>query len=176
MFVSRPAVSKRPRSARDYSARAMLAVFVGRRWVRTSDAECEWEVWRKASCDAIRESRIASRPRHKRRGSVFNHRIRARTISYVIACEVPIAALLPFIQLRQKREVGFGKMPPQRTPATRRGEQASSKLSDGQAFNPTRSPRPIRSYGGLETCANRISVEITNAKVNHRFGTGPLCS
>jgi hypothetical protein len=74
---------------------------------------------------------------------VFNHRILAPRIFDVSVCEVPIAARLRFSQSRQKREVGFGRMPLQRTPATRRCEQASGKLSDGHAFKPARWKRAL---------------------------------
>ena len=52
-----------PRFARDYSARARLAVFVETHPLRTY--ERDQGVFRKPSLHAIRESRIASSPRDK---------------------------------------------------------------------------------------------------------------
>gem|GEM_PF-3005370 len=40
--------------------------------------------------------------------------------------------------MKRRSKVRFGEPPLQRTPATRHGEQASGKLSDGQAFKPSR--------------------------------------
>ena len=66
VFAWRSVVSTPPRFARDYSARATLAVFVGtHRRLRISDAERDQGVSRKPSWNAIRESRIASSPRDK---------------------------------------------------------------------------------------------------------------
>src|SRR4029077_18925914 len=55
-------ISTPPRFARDYSARATLAVFLGTHRLRISDAEHDQGVSRKPSLHAIRESRIASSP------------------------------------------------------------------------------------------------------------------
>ena len=65
VFASRSVISTPPRFARDFSAHGTLAVFVETHWLRTSDAERDAGVSRKPSCDAIRESRIASSPRDK---------------------------------------------------------------------------------------------------------------
>jgi hypothetical protein len=61
-FASRFVISTPPRFARDYSARATLAVFLGTHRLRISDAERDQGVSRKPSLHAIRESRIASSP------------------------------------------------------------------------------------------------------------------
>src|SRR6059058_660120 len=65
VFAWRSVISTPPRFARDYSAHARLAVFLGTHRVRTSDAERDYGVSRKPSWNAIRESRIASSPRAK---------------------------------------------------------------------------------------------------------------
>ena len=61
-FAWRSVISTPPRFARDYSARATLAVFVERHRLRTADAERDQGVSRKPSLHLIRESRIASSP------------------------------------------------------------------------------------------------------------------
>ena len=65
VFASRSVISAPPRSARNYSARARLAVFVETHRLRTSDAEREQGLSRKPCLYDIRESRIASSPRDK---------------------------------------------------------------------------------------------------------------
>src|SRR4029077_11910237 len=64
-------ISTPPRFARDYSARATLAVFLGTHRLRISDAERDQGVSRKPSLHAIRESRIASSPRGKMIDSIL---------------------------------------------------------------------------------------------------------
>jgi hypothetical protein len=61
VFASRSVISTPPRFARDYSARAKVAVFVETHRLRTY--ERDQGVSRKPSWSAIRESRIASSPR-----------------------------------------------------------------------------------------------------------------
>src|SRR6266576_4202146 len=71
VFASRFVISTPPRFARDYSARARLAVFVETHRVRTSDAARDRGVSRKPSRDAIRDSRIASKLRDKMIDSIL---------------------------------------------------------------------------------------------------------
>src|SRR5438874_13171103 len=66
VFASRSVISTPPRFARDYSARARLAVFVETHRVRTSDAARDRGVSRKPSSDATRDSSKASRLPHKK--------------------------------------------------------------------------------------------------------------
>ena len=64
-FASRSVISTPPRFARNCSAHARLVIAVETLRLRTSDAEHDEAVCRKPSLYAIRESRIASRPRDK---------------------------------------------------------------------------------------------------------------
>src|SRR5262249_37309158 len=64
-FSLRSVISTPLRFAKDYCAHARLAIFVETPRLRTSDAEYDAGVFRKPSLHAIRESRIASRPRDK---------------------------------------------------------------------------------------------------------------
>jgi hypothetical protein len=70
-FASRSVISRPPRFVRDHSARATLAAFVETHRLRTSDAERAQGVSRKPSCNAIRESRIASSPLDKMIDSIL---------------------------------------------------------------------------------------------------------
>jgi hypothetical protein len=68
-FASRSVISTPPRFARDYSARAGLAVFVEMHRLRTSDAECDQGV--SVSKDNLWKN-VSSRPRSPRRPGRVN--------------------------------------------------------------------------------------------------------
>src|SRR2546421_2812730 len=59
VFAWRSVISTPPRFARDYSARATLAVFLGTHRLRISDAQRDQGLFQKPFWNAIRESRIA---------------------------------------------------------------------------------------------------------------------